>query len=326
MARPFRPRRSCLAVPGSSEKMLKKAQGLPADQVFLDLEDAVAPRAKAGARGMIVEALMHGDWTGKTRVVRINDADTEWAHEDVLHVVRGARGNLDCIMLPKVERVAHIHWLDLLLTQLERAEGLPVGGIGIEAQIEGPAGLSEIEAIATATPRTEALIFGPGDFTAAMKMPALTIGAPDSDGFDPFDTVLSTIVMTARKHGLQAIDGPFAVIRDLDGYRRSAERSAARGYDGKWVLHPDQIAVANEVFAPSQENYDKAELILEAYAYFTSEAGGGLGAVMLGDEMIDEASRKIALVTAERGRLLGMPRTTRFDPDAPARPSSTGTS
>lgn len=312
--RPLRPRRSCLAVPGSSEKMLKKAQGLPADQVFLDLEDAVAPIAKPAARGSVVEALNNGDWSGKTRVVRVNDADTEWAHEDVLQVVRGAGANLDCIMLPKVERVAHIHWLDLLLTQVERELGLPEGRIGIEAQIEGPAGLSELEAIAAATSRTEALIFGPGDFMAAMKMPALTIGAPGAAGYDPFDTVLMTIAMTARKHGLQAIDGPFALIKDLDGYRASAERAATYGYDGKWVLHPGQIEVANSVFAPGQADYDKAELILEAYAHHTSEAGGGLGAVMLGDEMIDEASRKLALVTAERGRLLDMERTTMFTP------------
>lgn len=303
-----------MAVPGSSEKMLKKAQGFSADQVFLDLEDAVAAVAKPAARGTVVQALNHGDWTGKTRVVRINDADTQWAHEDVLQVVRGAGANLDCIMLPKVERVAHIHWLDVLLTQVEREAGLPVGGIGIEAQIEGPAGLSEIDAIAAATPRTEALIFGPGDFMAAMKMPALTIGAPGTSGFDPFDTVLMTIAMTARKYGLQAIDGPFALIKDLDGYRASAERAAAYGYDGKWVLHPGQIDTANDVFAPSQDMYDKAEMIIDAYDHYSSAAGGGLGAVMLGEEMIDEASRKLALVTAERGRLLNMARTTHFEP------------
>ncbi|PWU52867.1 CoA ester lyase [Micromonospora globispora] len=314
--RPARPRRSCLAVPGSSEKMLKKAQGLPADQVFLDLEDSVAPIAKPPARANIIQALNHGDWSGKTRVVRINDADTKWAHEDVLTVVRGAGANLDCIMLPKVERVAHIHWLDVLLTQVERELALPDGGIGIEAQIEGPAGLSEIDAIAAATSRTETLIFGPGDFMAAMKMPALTIGVPGATGYDPFDTVLMTIAMTARKYGLQAIDGPFALIKDTEGYRASAERAAAYGYDGKWVLHPGQIDTANTVFAPSQDDYDKAELIIEAYAHHTSASGGGVGAAMLGDEMIDEASRKVALVTAERGRVLGMSRTTYFDPTA----------
>lgn len=312
----IRPRRSCLAVPGSSEKMIAKAQTLKSDQIFLDLEDSVAPVAKPGARSSVVEALNHGNWSGKTRVVRVNDADTEWAHEDVLTIMRGAGRNLDCIMLPKVEKIAHIHWLDILLAQLERELGIPEGTIGIEAQIEGPAGLSEIEAIATATARTETLIFGPGDFMAAMKMPALTIGAPGSSGFGPFDTVMMTIAMTARKHGLQAIDGPYAIIRDTDGYRASAERAAAYGFDGKWVLHPAQLDVANEVFAPAQADYDKAELILEAYAHYTSEAGGGRGAVMLGDEMIDEASRKLALVTAERGRILGMERTTSFVPGA----------
>jgi citrate lyase subunit beta/citryl-CoA lyase len=304
-----------MAVPGSSEKMIDKAQTLPADQIFLDLEDSVAPVAKPAARANIVAALNDGNWAGKTRVVRVNDADTKWAHQDVLEVVRGAGANLDCVMLPKVEKVAHIHWLDVLLSQIEREKGLPEGDIGIEAQIEGPAGLSEIEAIATATPRIETLIFGPGDFMAAMKMPALTIGAPGTSGFDPFDTVLMTIVMTARKHGLQAIDGPYALIKDTDGYRASAERAAAYGYDGKWVLHPAQLDIANEVFAPTQKDYDKAELILEAYAHYTSESGGGRGAVMLGDEMIDEASRKLALVTAERGRLLNMTRTTRFTPE-----------
>jgi citrate lyase subunit beta/citryl-CoA lyase len=314
MSRPYRARRSCLAVPGSSEKMLLKAQGLASDQVFLDLEDSVAPSAKPAARANIVRALRDGDWGNRIRTVRINDADTAWTHEDVVHIVREAGSHLDCIMLPKVERVAHLHWLDLLLTQIEKAEGLEVGRIGIEAQIEGPAGLSEIEAIATASPRLECLIFGPGDFMAAMHMPALTIGVPGRDGFDPFDTVLMSIAMTARKYGLQAIDGPFALIKDTPGYRISAERAAAYGYDGKWVLHPGQIEAANETFSPSQPDYDKAELILEAYAYYTSEAGGSLGAVMLGDEMIDEATRKLATVTAVRGRRVGMERQTAFTP------------
>lgn len=314
MTRPYRPRRSCLAVPGSSVKMLKKAQGLASDQVFLDLEDSVAPSAKPAARGNIVDALTGGDWGDRVRTVRVNDADTEWAHEDVLHIVREAGAALDCIMLPKIERVSQIHWLDLLLTQIEKAEGLEVGRIGIEAQIEGPAGLSEIESIASASDRTECLIFGPGDFMAAMHMPTLTIGASDYRGIDTFDVVLMQIAMTARKHGLQAIDGPFARINDSEGYARMAERAAAFGYDGKWVLHPGQIEAANKTFSPSQVEYDKAEMIIEAYSYYTSPEGGSLGAAMLGDEMIDEASRKLATPTVERGRRVGMKRTTRFVP------------
>jgi citrate lyase subunit beta/citryl-CoA lyase len=303
-------------VPGSSEKMLLKAQSLDSDQVFLDLEDSVAPSMKPSARSNIVRALREGDWRGRTRTVRVNDADTEWAHDDVLEVVRGAGAYLDCVMLPKVERVAHIHWLDLLLTQIEKAEGLEVGRIGIEAQIEGPAGMSELDAIAGASARLECLIFGPGDFMASMHMPALTIGAPGRDGFDPFDSVLMGIAMTARKHGLQAIDGPFALIKDPEGYRLSAERAAAYGYDGKWVLHPGQVGTANATFSPVQEDFDKAELILDAYDYYTSDEGGALGAVMLGDEMIDEATRKLATVTAVRGRRVGMSRTTSFTPPA----------
>ncbi|MGY1806201.1 HpcH/HpaI aldolase/citrate lyase family protein [Blastococcus sp. SYSU D00669] len=314
MTRPYRSRRTCLAVPGSSEKMLQKARSLDSDHVFLDLEDSVAPSAKAGARVNVVRALREGGWGERVRVVRVNDAGTRWAHEDVLDVVRGAGGHLDCIMLPKVERVAHIHWLDTLLTQIETAEGLPVGGIGIEVQIEGPAGMSELDAIASASARTETLIFGPGDFMAAMQMPALTIGVPGRNEFDPLDTVFMLIALAARKHGLQAIDGPYALIKDLDGFRASAERVAAYGYDGKWVLHPGQIQAGNEIFSPTQAAYDKAELILEAYGWFTSRASGSLGAAMLGDEMIDEASRKMATVTAEKGRRAGLARTTRFDP------------
>lgn len=305
------PRRSCLSVPGSSEKMLAKAPKLPTDQVFLDLEDSVAPAAKPAARASVVGALVHGNWAGKTRVVRINDADTAWSAEDVLSIVRGAGTHLDCIMLPKVETVAHIHWLDVLLTQLEREQGLPEGGIGIEAQFEGPAGLSEIDQIAAATPRTQTLIFGPGDFTAAMHMPNLTIGAVEPGTGGPFDTVLMTIAMAARKYGLQAIDGPYARVHDTEGYRLAAQRAARYGLDGKWVLHPSQLEVANEVFAPSQENFDRAEDILEAYQHATSRAGGTMGAVMLGDEMIDEASRKVAAVTVSRGRKIGMKRSAR---------------
>jgi citrate lyase subunit beta/citryl-CoA lyase len=295
--------------------MLDKAQGLPADQVFLDLEDAVAPLAKPGARKNIVAALRDGDWSGKARVIRVNDLTTQWTYQDVIEVVEGAGADLDAIMLPKVQEAAHVRWLDLTLTQLEKALGLPVGGIGIEAQIENAKGLVNIDEIAAASPRLETIIFGPADFMASINMKSLVVGAlhPDYPG-DQYHYILMRILMAARTHDLQAIDGPFLQIRDVDGFREVASRSAALGFDGKWVLHPGQIEAANEVYSPSQQDYDHAELILDAYAHYTSEAGGRLGAVMLGDEMIDEASRKMALVVAAKGRAAGLVRTGSFTP------------
>jgi citrate lyase subunit beta/citryl-CoA lyase len=293
--------------------MLDKAQGLPADMVFMDLEDAVAPLAKPDARKNIVAALNDGDWSGKTMVVRVNDLTTSWTYRDVIEVVEGAGSRLDCIMLPKVQTAEQVAWLDLLLTQIEKTLGFEVGRIGIEAQIENARGLVNVDAIAAASPRTETIIFGPADFMASINMKSLQVGAlnPDYPG-DPYHYILMRILMAARMHDQQAIDGPFLAIRDLDAYREVAKRSAALGYDGKWVLHPGQIEVANDVYSPSQSDYDHAELILDAYEYYTSEAGGKLGAVMLGDEMIDEASRKMALVIAGKGRAAGMSRTTSF--------------
>jgi citrate lyase subunit beta / citryl-CoA lyase len=310
-----RSRRSCLAVPGSSVKMLDKARGLAADQVFLDLEDAVAPLAKPEARKNIVAALNEGDWGDKIRAVRVNDLTTPWTFRDVLEIVEGAGANLDCIMLPKVQGAEQIVWLDLTLTQLEKSLGLKLGGIGIEAQIENARGLVNVDAIAAASPRTETIIFGPADFMASINMRSLAVGAliPDYPG-DPYHYILMRILMAARMHDLQAIDGPFLQIRDVDGYREVAKRSAALGFDGKWVLHPGQIDAANEIYSPTQSDYDHAELILDAYEYYTSEAGGKLGAVMLGDEMIDEASRKMAIVVAAKGRAAGMTRTSSFTP------------
>lgn len=302
-----RPRRSCLAVPGSSPKMLGKARELPADQVFLDLEDAVAPLAKEAARANVVAALREGGWGDRIRVVRVNDATTPWAYRDVSEVVEGAGAHLDCLMLPKVTGPEHVTWLDLTLTQIERALGLPIGAIGIEAQIENAPGLVRVDAIAAASPRLETIIFGPADFMASINMPSLTVGAlsPDYPG-DPLHHVLMRLLVAARAHDLQAIDGPYLQIRDVDGFRAAARRSAALGYDGKWVLHPGQIGAANEIYTPSQAEYDRAEQILAAYVHATSEAGGRVGAVMVGDEMLDEASRKMALVVAAKGRAAGL--------------------
>ena len=318
MTETLRPRRSCLAVPGSNPRFLEKAKSLPADQVFLDLEDAVAPLVKPAARKNIVAALNEGGWGNRIRVVRVNDVTTHWTYRDVIEVVEGAGANLDCIMLPKTQNAAQVQWLDLLLTQIEKTMGFEVGGIGIEAQIENAQGLIAIAAIAAASPRVETLIFGPADFMASINMRSLVVGEqpPGYDVGDAYHHILMSILMAARAHDLQAIDGPYLQIRDVDGFRRVAGRSAALGFDGKWVLHPGQIDAANEIYAPTQEDFDHAELILDAYAWSTSEAGGAKGSAMLGDEMIDEASRKMALVVAAKGRAAGLVRTSSFTPPA----------
>jgi citrate lyase subunit beta / citryl-CoA lyase len=313
-AKRLRPRRSCLAVPGSNPRFLEKAQALPADQVFLDLEDACAPLAKEGARHTIVDALNQGDWRGKTRVVRVNDWTTHWTYRDVVTVVEGAGQNLDCIMLPKVQDAQQVVALDLLLTQIEKTMGFEVGKIGVEAQIENAKGLVNVNEIAAASPRTEAIIFGPADFMASINMKTMVVGEqPPGYGADAYHYILMKILMAARTYDLQAIDGPYLQIRNIDGYREVAQRAAALGFDGKWVLHPGQIDASNEIFSPSQEDYDHAEMILDAYDWCTSEVGGRKGSAMLGDEMIDEASRKMALVVSGKGRAAGLQRTSKFE-------------
>ena len=301
-----RPRRSCLSVPGSSPKMLSKASGLPADEVFMDLEDSVAPLAKEEARGNVIQALKEGDWTGKTRVVRINGVYTSWCYRDVIEIVENAGEYLDCIMIPKVENASDVQFVANLLRMIEDTTGLDTK-IGIEAQIETATGLKNIHEIAHASDRTETLIFGPADMSASLGLPTVTAGLP-IPGYpgDHWHWVLSTINVAARDAGLQAIDGPYLVIKDLDGFREMSMRSRALGFDGKWALHPGQIDVLNEVFTPTQDEFDKAEAMLEAYAHATDIERRG--AVMFGTEMIDEASRKMAEQLALRGRAAGLQR------------------
>jgi citrate lyase subunit beta/citryl-CoA lyase len=276
----------------------------------------VAPIAKPEARKNIVAALNEGGFDGKARVVRVNDWTTQWTYADVVEVVEGAGANLDCIMLPKVQTAEQVVALDLLLTQIEKSNGLEVGRIGIEAQIENALGLINVDAIAAASPRVETIIFGPADFMASINMKSLVVGEqpPGYDVGDAYHYILMRILMAARAYDKQAIDGPYLQIKDVEGFTRVASRSAALGFDGKWALHPGQIDACNEVYSPRQEDYDHAELILDAYAYYTSAEGGAKGAVMLGDEMIDEASRKMALVISAKGRAAGMQRTQAFTP------------
>ena len=254
--------------------------------------------------------------------MRVNDLTTAWTYRDVLEVVEGAGADLDTIVLPKVSTPQHVAWLDLTLSQLERALGLQVGRIGIEPQIEDAAGLVAVDGIA-AGPRVEAVarrsamlgfdgkwVLHPGQIDAANE-----VFAPSQEDYDHADAYhypLMRILTAARAAGVQAIDGPYLQIRDVDGFRRLARRTAALGYDGKWVLHPGQIEAANEVFSPSQQDFDHAELILDAYDFHTRVRQ--VGAVMLGEEMIDEASRKMAAVVAAQGRAAGMSRTSTFTP------------
>jgi citrate lyase subunit beta/citryl-CoA lyase len=299
-----RARRSCLSVPGSSPKMLGKAPTLPADQVFMDLEDSVAPLAKDEARGNVIDALKNNDWGDKIVVVRINSIDTQWAADDLKTVVEAAGSYLDCVMVPKVQYAHEIHFVDHMLRMIETNFGLEKR-IGIEAQIETATGLENINEIAHASDRIETLIFGPADMSASLGLPTVTAGLP-MPGYpgDHWHWVLERILVAARDAGLQAIDGPYLLIKDLDGFREMSMRARALGYDGKWALHPGQIDVLNEVFTPTQEEYDKAEALLEAYKHATDIEVRG--AVMFGNEMIDEASRKMAVQFAERGRAAGL--------------------
>jgi citrate lyase subunit beta/citryl-CoA lyase len=292
--------------------MIEKSRGLDVDHVFLDLEDAVAPLAKAQARSAVADAVAAGGWSAQTVAVRVNDLSTPHTYRDVIEVVETAGRQLDVIVLPKVQWPEQVAWLDLLLSQIERTMGFPDGEIGIEAMIESAVGLSQALAIAQASPRVEALVFGPGDYAADTGMQSPFVGAAPFEG--AFDFALHTIRVAATAAGVQAVDGPWQQVHDLDGLRTKATRSAALGFDGTWVLHPDQVAVADAVFTPSQEAYDHAELVLDALAWHASEEGGRTGAAMLGDEMVDEASGKLAASVTAKGRAAGLARTQAFTP------------
>jgi citrate lyase subunit beta/citryl-CoA lyase len=300
-------RRSCLSVPGSSERFLAKAPSVPADMTFLDLEDSVAPLEKVEARAKVAKAIRELPWDDRVLCVRVNAWDTQWTYGDVIDVVSNSGERLDEIMLPKVQTAAQVVALDLLLTQIELNVGLPPGHVGIEAQIETTRGLINVEEICAASPRLETIIFGPADFAASMEMPVLTGGVqiPEYPG-DHFHYVFSKILMAGRANGLQVIDGPFLKVREPDAFRDFCQRTRVLGYDGKWALHPDQVTILNELFSPTQEQFDRAWAILDAYKEATETERKG--AVMFGDEMIDEASRKMAVKFVTRGERAGLKR------------------
>ncbi|MFZ2480850.1 MAG: CoA ester lyase [Propioniciclava sp.] len=301
--RPARVRRTVLAVPGSSDRFIAKARTLAVDTLFLDLEDAVAPAVKQESRQRIVDALLDpAGFAAPTVTVRVNDWSTPWTFRDVEVVVGGAGAKIDCVLLPKVTSAAQVVALDLLLTQVEQERGLVVGGIGIEAQIEEARGLIHVNEIAASSPRLETLVYGPGDFMAAMGMAGLNVGAqPGGYPADAFHYVMMAILVAARAHGLQAIDGPFVAIRDTAGFEVAARRAAALGYDGKWVLHPDQVEAGTRIFSPDPADLARARRILDAYAAAGTREGGARGAIVVDDEMVDEAGVKLAAAIVARG-------------------------
>ncbi|HEX2326710.1 MAG TPA: CoA ester lyase [Chloroflexota bacterium] len=301
--RVVRPRRSVLSVPASNPRFVARAAQTEADAVLFDLEDSVAPARKADTRALIVRALNETDFGGKLRLVRVNGLATPWAVRDVVDLVEGAGANLDALMLPKAGSPGDVYALDVMLGSLEAQVGLG-HRIGIEAQIESAQGMASVEGIARASSRLETLVFGPGDYAASVGMPVLSIGAVDlgegegeAPGAVPYPGHLwhfavQRIVVAAKAAGLQAINGPYGRFRDLEGLRRAAALDYVLGVDGKWAVHPSQIPILNEVFTPAPEQVARAEAILARYRQAVEEEG--VGAVAFGEEMIDEASRRLA--------------------------------
>jgi citrate lyase subunit beta/citryl-CoA lyase len=291
--RRVRLQRSELAVPGSRPELFAKAAAGDADFVFLDLEDAVAPADKVAARRHVVAALRDHDWRarGKTVSVRINGIDTHYMYRDVVDVVEEAGEQLDTVLVPKVGVPADVYMVDALLTQIEEARGYR-HRIGIEVLIETALGMANVEAVAQASPRLEAMHFGVADYAASVRARTTSIGGlnPDYPG-DQWHAAISRMVVACRAYGLRAIDGPFGDFRDPEGYAAAARRAAALGCEGKWAIHPSQIALANELFTPAPEEVERATRILAAMERAATE---GRGAAQLDGRMIDAASVRLA--------------------------------
>ncbi|MEM6760309.1 MAG: CoA ester lyase [Pseudomonadota bacterium] len=311
---PGRLNRSELAVPGSQPQMFEKAAASDADVIFLDLEDAVAPDEKEQARKNIIKALNEVDWGKKSMSVRINGLDTHYMYRDVVDVVEQAGERLDLIMIPKVGTAADVYAVDMMVTQIEDAMGYD-SRIGFEHIIETALGMQNVNEIAAASPRNESLHFGVADYAASMRARTTVIGGvnehysvltdPDADGNrathwgDMWHSAIANMVVAARANGLRPVDGPFGDFSDPDGYRAAAYRAAVLGCEGKWAIHPSQIALANEVMSPSKAEIDKANRILVAMA--EAEAAGK-GAVSLDGRLIDYASIRQAEVLVEKAK------------------------
>jgi citrate lyase subunit beta / citryl-CoA lyase len=292
--------RSLLVVPASNLEMAGKALASAADSVLLDLEDAVAPDEKAGARKQVVHALKELDWRSRPTLYRANALDTPYFYRDVIEVVEEAGGGLDSVLIPKVQRPEDLHVAAALLSQIELAVGLEPGKVKIEAQIESAEGLVNVDAIARATERLEALHFGPGDFAASLRMPYRSIGVMDEwDEVYPghrFHYAMQRIVVAARAAGLRGVDGPVADYRNEEGLRESCLVARSLGFDGKWCIHPAQIETVNEVFSPTEKEIEWARKVVAAY----EEANAaGTGAISVEGQMIDAASIKMAQNTLD---------------------------
>ena len=285
--------RSELAVPGSRPALFEKAAASSADYVFLDLEDAVAPDDKESARHNVIEALTGIDWRAaqKTVSVRINGLDTHYMYRDLIDVVEQAGAHLDTVLIPKVGVPGDVYTVDALLSQMEQALGLS-HRIGVEALIETALGMANVEAVAAASPRLEALHFGVADYAASCRARTMTIGGlnPDYPG-DQWHSALSRLLVACRANGLRAIDGPFGDFSDPEGFTAGARRAAALGYDGKWAIHPAQVDLANEVFTPPAAEVEQARRVLKA---LDEAAATGRGAAQLDGRMIDAASARMA--------------------------------
>lgn len=276
--------------------MLTRAQTLPADEVVLDLEDSVDPAGKDKARATVVAAVRDGDWSAPTVSVRINAPASRWCHSDVIELIEGAGERLACLVVPKAEGAAEVDFVARLATMVEQASGRE-RPVALQALVETATGLRHVHEIAEASDRLEALIVGYADLAASLGRPP---GAPGEHPTERWHWVLETVLVAARDAGLQAIDGPHLDIADVEGCRRWARATRALGYDGKWALHPDQVSMFNDVFAPTPDELDRATAILEALERTALEDGRGVA--LLDGEMIDEASRKLALGLVARGR------------------------
>ncbi len=294
--------RSELAVPGSNQRMLEKAPGLGADVVMLDLEDAVAPDDKERARTQVIAALRDLDWSGCAVSLRINGLDTHWCYRDIVDGVEQAGDRLDTVLIPKVACAGDVHLVATLLAQIEAAHRLP-HTIGISVLIETAAGMHHVDEIAAACPeRMEAMVFGVADYAASLQSHTTSIGGSTSaysvrsdDGAahwgDQWHYPLARIAVACRAHGLRPIDGPYGDFGDPEGYRVAAHRAAVLGYEGKWAIHPSQVALANDVFTPDAAAAEKTRRIVAAMADAARE---GRGAVSLDGRLIDAASLRMA--------------------------------